>query len=730
MPSPPLIDVVRDAPVAFVPELTLGLDALRAGDRERLVGQLDRVAASRGGVLHPNVAWNALYYGWNPDGSGYDAYGVDLDASPPLIHGDVNDAVPVGALLLVATGAKVLWGEVVYKEGAHPNVDELGEVPPVVSGGTAAESWAASGPVKVLTERLVIDFEAFGREERLGSRLEHLARHGRHLDAWGHVVVDAVYAPPGDAELDDIAFYAHWLWRTQREALREGWLGACLEDRADDGALWAALVGSLRTVDALLDDVTGLAAWGAYRYEEAGYRARLADPDAPLGASDARTLTTSLASPGRIRVAYRSMRHRLVDLLGPGEADLHGSAYPVAVCHANRMVGDVLADAAPDGVLVRAGAQVHLRLDDAWQSGGIWRTERLEATSSCPLVEVDPTRPLGLGASGEAADVHVAPIGEAEPESRAESEGPAPRPEPQDPEAVKEPDVADVADSHVHWCTALRRSHHLEGILLVPQAAGLVDGAAVVRLAHDGDITEEERVQSVRISSDGRRVEGLSWPFDFFPGIRLWCIAAPGSRVLHLATAPLAEPVEVNGMTYWFALDPSVLDPRRPAPSSEPTLVDLAVRVLRRHGELDAKGRLGLSTAALAQCLFGPDLDEFVHAALRESLAGAASGGRLAATSDDRYAVEPARQGRFRPAGSPFDEADTPTSPGAQRLARGVRSAHWVPLHLRRLAVSVTASAERQALYPRMRAQAPNRHLLPPELPRGYTFVVEHRRSR
>lgn len=728
MPGPPLIDVVLDAPVRFIPELTLGLDALDASDRERLVAHLGRVAASRGGLLHTNVAWNALYYGWETDGSGYQAYGVDLEASPPLRHGDANDAVPVGALLLVATGADVLWGEVVYKEGAHPDVNELGEVPPEVSGGAGTESWGASGPVKVLTERLVIDFEAFGRDDRLGARLERFARQGRHLDASGHVVVDTIYAPPNDAEVDDIAFYARWLWRTHREALRDGWLGACLEDAADDEALWAALVGSLRTVDALLDEVAGLAAWGAYRYEEAAYRARLADPDAPLGASDARTLTTSLASPGRARVAYRTMRHRLVDLLGPGEAELHGSAYPLAVCHANRMVGDVLADAAPGGMLVRAGAQVHLRLDDAWQSGGIWRVERLEPTSTCALVDVDPTRPLGLGASGEVADVHVAlPMAEAEPEAQAEAEAPELELELEEPEALEE---SDVADSHVHWCSALRRSHHLEGVLPVPEVAGLVDGGAVVRLAHDGDITDDERVQTVRIGGAGRRLEGLSWPFDFFPGIRLWCIAAPGSRVLHLATAPLAEPVEVNGTAYWFALDPSVLDPRRPAPSGDPTLLDLAVRVLRRHGEPDAEGRLALSTAAMARCLFGPDADEVVCAALDAALSGERAGGRVAATSDGRYAVEPVRQGRARPAGSPFADADTPTWAGTQRLARGVRSAHWVPLHLRRLAVSAMASAERRALYPRMRAQAPNRHLLPAELPRGYTFVVEHRRGR
>ena len=107
MPGPPLIDVVLDAPVRFIPELTLGLDALDASDRERLVAHLGRVAASRGGLLHTNVAWNALYYGWETDGSGYQAYGVDLEASPPLRHGDANDAAVSYTHLTLPTTERV-----------------------------------------------------------------------------------------------------------------------------------------------------------------------------------------------------------------------------------------------------------------------------------------------------------------------------------------------------------------------------------------------------------------------------------------------------------------------------------------------------------------------------------------------------------------------------------------------------------------------------------------------
>ncbi|MCA1683992.1 MAG: hypothetical protein LC708_02545, partial [Actinobacteria bacterium] len=149
-----------EKPVRFVPELVLGRDALAPEDRAALVAHLGRLAATRGGILHPNVAWNALYYDWDPEARTYGAHGVDLDACPPLRHGDTHDAVPVGALCWVAVGSDYCWGEVVYKEGAHPAIHADGEVPADVSGAAATESWGEAGPVAVLTERLVVDFEA------------------------------------------------------------------------------------------------------------------------------------------------------------------------------------------------------------------------------------------------------------------------------------------------------------------------------------------------------------------------------------------------------------------------------------------------------------------------------------------------------------------------------------------------------------------------------------------
>jgi hypothetical protein len=62
------------------------------------------------------------------------------------------------------------------------------------------------------------------------------------------------------------------------------------------------------------------------------------------------------------------------------------------------------------------------------------------------------------------------------------------------------------------------------------------------------------------------------------------------------------------------------------------------------------------------------------------------------------------------------------------RLARFVRD-HEVALHLRRLAVSDVASEERHELYRREFEDAGRPWWLPPELPRGWTFVTAHRRG-
>ena len=74
---------------------------------------------------------------------------------------------------------------------------------------------------------------------------------------------------------------------------------------------------------------------------------------------------------------------------------MQGCAYVTAVCHANAYVADTLCAASSKSGVLDDG--VHLRLDDDWQAGGIWRAERVADPEHYSLKTVPPALPLGLG---------------------------------------------------------------------------------------------------------------------------------------------------------------------------------------------------------------------------------------------------------------------------------------------------------------------------------------------
>ena len=66
------------------------------------------------------------------------------------------------------------------------------------------------------------------------------------------------------------------------------------------------------------------------------------------------------------------------------------------VVHTNLAIADVTS--ADDGLLPEG---VHLRVDDVWQAGGVWRTQRLPIAAD--VLATDPREPLGLGYRGVTA---------------------------------------------------------------------------------------------------------------------------------------------------------------------------------------------------------------------------------------------------------------------------------------------------------------------------------------
>ena len=105
-------------------------------------------------------------------------------------------------------------------------------------------------------------------------------------------------------------------------------------------------------------------------------------------------------------------------------AQLVDVGYAVAVCHANAVISDYARREA-DETTGRLPGDVHLRLDDPWQGGGVWRAEHPGSSYS----HIDVTEPLGLGWLATLPDAQPAPV------------DPSPRPEPEPvPEPIPESD--------------------------------------------------------------------------------------------------------------------------------------------------------------------------------------------------------------------------------------------------------------------------------------------------
>src|SRR5205807_5190749 len=101
-----------------------------------------------------------------------------------------------------------------------------------------------------------------------------------------------------------------------------------------------------------------------------------------------------------------------------------------------------------------------------------------------------------------------------------------------------------------------------------------------VRITHDGELDDDQRLQTVGPAHDSaiRRLVGMSWPVDFFAGIRLHCLAMTGTATLMVATMPLLEPID----GYNFAFDPRVANSKRAV--EVPRLGLVATRIIARHG--------------------------------------------------------------------------------------------------------------------------------------------------
>ncbi|MFF7158858.1 hypothetical protein [Streptomyces sp. NPDC008139] len=731
--------------------MTNGYEAVPHEERDRLRRYLDAVVTARLAPVHTTVAFNAVYFGFDVGGDGYGGSPLRLDDFPVIAFGGCAPALPVGAMVCVATGSDPLYAEIVYREGAHPEAGALGDVPAWVSGAPAG----AEGPGVLAEdaaprrrELLVPDLHAFGPALSLSSaQLHRLRTRRRWINEDGHVVVDVRYSSAEAAQRDDLTAYADYLLTTAREQLLSPFVPvslAALVGGTHDGDLRAGLLGLLSTVRDVLNSSSALRTWGDY----AMTRTSLADcwrDTGPLGGDDLKSLAATVeraATPSRRRygltapvTTYTAVGPRLRGFPGATEV-LRGAGYAAAVCRANIALADIVQGDSEQG-LFKNGSRI--TLDDTFESGGIWRSHH----------------PGDAEASGDP----LAPAGEGWASTL---------PAPSEQELEREPDPVDLplADDaslgtaellrsdarEIVWRAPLRLAQLINGWFPVhPNAAEELHRSFGARsklrleLYHGGRVLEEkEATQDVSaeiIDGSGRLTE-IVWPDDFFPGLMLDLRWLRGGSEIRLATTQLKERVRVGDRETGHCYDPRVLT-REDTPGSDrhgdsaiglgPR--QLVMRTVRRCGLLTLDGHALMDRSVLPNAVYGCQPTRSQAFAMELAVAELLTDRLLepALGSRDTWGQPhfPPRDGQrtipligYRPA---LPRVIRPWD-GAEPSIDGLRGVQFVPGHLRRLRPGCSPSDVQRAAFRehcRRLGKADGW-----DLPFGYTFVTEHTRGR
>lgn len=584
----------EDRPV-LTPRMTGGHRATPPDEIARLRRYLAAVVADRNCPVHTAVAFNAAYFGFEVGGEGYGNGPFDPDDFPVLTLGDEVMAHPVGALVRIETGSDPLYAEIVYKEGRHPAIEESGEVPAWVSGAPAT----ARGPrdqradTCIRRELLVPDLTAFGPALQLdATKLTRLRARGKWLNEDGHVMVDARYSTPQEAELDDTAAFVAHLLTHQREALLSPLVPvslAHLTEGRDEERLRTALTGLMDVIAHALRTTDSLRGWGPYVLTRERVGAGLRQ-DGPLGGSDLYDLVSSLeraAVPGArrrhglsgSRTVYTATAPWLRGVAGAASL-LTGTEYAVSVCRANLVVTDFLRGDTDNGLC--EGSGVRITLDDSFENGAIWRSHHPgseEEDDSDPLVPagrgwrdtVNPPAPRSAGPPPS----NVPP--EREPADAPPTDAPLVDTPLTDEEEIGLRNYLRIDDSELCWQQPLRLVHFMEDRVPLNGMArdalaslGPESGRVRLEIHHAGVVIDpSEQVQEVTLDLTEERgmLRDVQWPIDFFPGLRLWLQWPRGGTVLRLSTRELEEPVDIDGRLITHEYDPQVLT-RDGAPGS------------------------------------------------------------------------------------------------------------------------------------------------------------------
>ncbi len=658
---------------------------------------------------------NVLWFGRGV-GGGYEGAAVSeyLDALAFVSHeppgrdhrgGGPQDAVPLGALVKMVVGSDEAWGEVIWKEGAHPLVCPEW-VPGWLSGAPSGmpydrppdPGFVPDADDRVLCERMVVDFTSLGEGLVTLGKLQRERRLERRLDCYGHLVAEVVY-PVGLDEADEVGFWAAWTARCHAPALA----------LAGVPAEPAALGEAASVLAAALDVRDDVRSFGPYFLDAGLYQDVLAADEADDG--PLRRAVRGLAQvPHHEKVGWASMSARLAD-----EADIEslaGPGWPLAVVSASLLTLATLAERAADG----DWNGVHLRLDDPWQGGGLWRAERLDLTTP---VAANPAVALGLG--------WVAYIG-----GDIERVGADDEPEP----LVDEDDLSwEVTDSDVSWTTHLSVTDLDNDRLRVPARVSeliaatfhtLSQNRLIVVIRHDG---HSERREWSELDGDGHLK--AEWPLGVWPGTTVRVTWPLERTVVTAETTLLAEPDSVGGISYTheFNLAVALAAAGLAEPVSRTVTISQLVRaVVRRHGQVTEDGRVALSLEDVVTYCFGPagqtapGYSRTVLARAVRSAVWALTAAGIASLDGELVVVSERVTGAGRQADSELLARFVQVQ--ARRLRRAAHL-HFVPATVVNLGAGYHRSADKEAQWD----QVAGTDYLPDRLGPGQTWRRRHHRG-
>jgi len=636
-----------------------------------VVGYLREFARVRDLPISVPLAFNALAYAYDLHAGGYDPTLLEVHRLPTVSLESTIDALPVGALAQLATGGAPQPCEVVFRHAEHEQLGADGTCPPWLSGApvgaTAPRQDSSTGEI-IVRERLVIDAAALG--PAAGQRLRRLT--GRAITDERHVLVHASYLDAAQADLDETRLYASYLLRRRRDDLRR--VLAPLGPVDDDTALAATLHATFDVLDALLD-AAGLLRWREHYLHPDTYDRWLSGDGVAREVEPAdieqfgRTVANACLPVQRrhlIRAAQPAyfalgptLRNQVRDDADPDRtaAGLRGPRYATALTCAQLYLATQLAEV-HGGIVDIGGAEVHVRLDDASQGGGVWRghvaalNELLDpvelplalgwltalepATTYLPRhrtrttstsTSTPPPAPPGAEVGTQPDNASSEQLAEERPaagqendlaEATSANSCPDSGPEPVEPEPTlddeetggsESPPAADswVDDTTLGWKFVLGPRYASRGIVpLTPKVAARMREAfergSVLHLDlnhHGGELPAEQRRQ--RVDFDGRQLQGLTWPGELFLGIRLTASWSSDSYQIAIASTALDEPVEVDGIPLDYDFSPEMvlrylLGPVDLDVDADALEAPVLRALLRQHGRLAARSSNALFT--------------------------------------------------------------------------------------------------------------------------------------